>query len=95
MLIVEWKSKLLSDESIKPPTTSNNSLAPLIDNYSYKIRLKFNGSCLTQPKVTYTHEKVVNIYIVYELAGSSSLWWSYTKKLFIWYSYIIQKIWCR
>ena len=72
MLIAEWKSKGLSDESIKPPTLSNNSLAPLIDNYSYKIRLKFNGSCLTQPKVTYTHEKVVNIYIVYELAGSSS-----------------------
>ena len=62
----------MSDESIKPPTTSNNSLAPLTDNYSYKIRLKFNGSRLTQPKVTYTHEKVVNIYIVYELAGSNS-----------------------
>ena len=36
------------------------------------LRLKFNGSCLTQPNVTYTHERVVNIYIVYELAGSNS-----------------------
>ena len=26
--ISEWKSKGLSDESIKPPSTSNNSLAP-------------------------------------------------------------------
>ena len=28
--IAEWKSKGMSDESIKPPTTSNNSLTPLI-----------------------------------------------------------------
>ena len=62
----------MSDESIKPLTTCNNSLAPLIDYYGYKVRVKFNGSILRQPKVTYTHEKAGNIYIVYELAGSSS-----------------------
>ena len=62
----------MSDESIKPLTTCNNSLAPLIDYYGYKVRVKFNGSILRQPKVTYTHEKAVNIYIVYELARSSS-----------------------
>ena len=28
--------------------------------------------CLKQPKVSYTHGKVVNIYIVYELGASSS-----------------------
>ena len=70
--ISEWKSKGLSDESIKPSTTSDNSLAPLIDYFGYKIRLKFNGSYLKQPKVTYTHGKAVNIYIFYELAGYSS-----------------------
>ena len=70
--ISEWKSKGLSDESIKPPPTSDNSLTPLIDYYGYNIRVKFNGSILRQPKVSYTHEKTVNIYIVYELAGSSS-----------------------
>ena len=31
--IVEWKSKRLSDESIKPITTSDNSLDPLISYY--------------------------------------------------------------
>ena len=62
----------MSDESIKPPPTSDNSLTPLIDYYGYNIRVKFNGSILRQPKVSYTHEKTVNIYIVYELAGSSS-----------------------
>ena len=70
--ISERKSKGLSDQSIKPPTTSNNGLTPPISYYGYKIRLKFNGSCLKQPKVSYTHEKTVNIYIVYQLAGSSS-----------------------
>ena len=44
--ISEWKSKGLSDESIKPPTTSDNSLTPLIDYYSCNIRVKFNGSIL-------------------------------------------------
>ena len=67
--ITEWKSNGLSDESIKPLPTSDSSLTPLIDYYSYN--LKFNGSILRQSKVSYTHEKTVNIYIVYELAGSS------------------------
>ena len=26
--IIAWKSKAISDESIKPPTTASNSLAP-------------------------------------------------------------------
>ena len=47
----------MSDGNIKPPATSSSSLTPLIDYYGYKIRLKFNGSCLKQPEVSYTHEK--------------------------------------
>ena len=70
--ILSWKSKGLSDESIKPPTTPDNSLTPLITYYGYNIRIRFNGSILRQPKVTYTHKKVVNIYMVYELSASSS-----------------------
>ena len=42
--ISSWKSKGLSDESIKPPTTSDNNLTPLLVYYDYKIKLKFNGS---------------------------------------------------
>ena len=41
--ISEWKSKELSDESMKPPAKSDNSLSPLIDYLGVKIRLKFNG----------------------------------------------------
>ena len=71
--ISEWKSKGLSDESIKPPSTSDTSLSPLI-NYLYnKVRLKFDGGCLKQQnKLTYTHGTIVNIYTVYELGVSNS-----------------------
>ena len=67
-----WKSKGLSDETIKPPVTSHNSLTPFIDYLPHKIRLKFSGSCLKQPKLQNTHGTIVNIYIVYELGASSS-----------------------
>ena len=70
--ISEWKSKGLSDESIKPSSTSDNSLSPLINYLDNKVRLKFNGSCLKQNKLTYTHKTIVNIYIVYEITTSSS-----------------------
>ena len=62
----------MSDESINPPATSDNSLSPLIDYLGDKIRLKFNGGCLKQPKLTYTHGKTVNIHIFYELGTFSS-----------------------
>ena len=70
--VLLWQSKGLSNESINPPTTSNNSLnARLSYNYS-KIKVQFTGSYLKQPRFTFIHIKVVNIYIVYELDASSS-----------------------
>ena len=48
-------------------------LSPLINYVGNKIRVRFTGSCLKQSnKLTYTHKKVVNIYIAYELGASSS-----------------------
>ena len=44
--ISSWKSKGLSAESIKPPTTSDNSLTPALSYYGTKTRVKFTGSCL-------------------------------------------------
>ena len=68
--ILSWQSKGLSTENIDPPTTS---LSPSINYVGNKIRVKFTGSCLKQSnKISYTHGKVVNIYIVYELGASSS-----------------------
>ena len=69
--ITSWKSKGLSEESIKPPATSDNSLNPLINyHYNNKIRAKFTGSCLKQYNLHYKHKNIVNIYIVYELDAS-------------------------
>ena len=66
------KSKGLSAESIKPLTTTDNSLTPELNYYGTKTRLKFNGSCLQQWQISYTHSTIVNIYTVYELGASGS-----------------------
>ena len=68
--ILSWKSKGLSDESIKPPTTSNKMLNPSLDYVGTKTRVKFNGDCLKQEKVTFNRGKKVNIYIDYEIERS-------------------------
>ena len=65
--ISAWKSKGLSDGSINPPTTSDNSLAPALSYIGNKTRVKVDGGCLKQDKIAFTHRKIVNIYIVYEI----------------------------
>ena len=71
--VLLWGSKGISNESIKPPTTSDNSLTPKLNYYnSTKIRVQFTGSCLKQPKFTFIYKKVVNIYIVFTLHFPSS-----------------------
>ena len=70
--VSSWKTKGLSAESIKPPTTSDNSLTPELNYYGTKTIGKFNGSCLQQSNISYTHSTIVNIYIVYELGASGS-----------------------
>ena len=62
--IYYWKSKGLPDEIINFMTASNYSLTPNLSYYGTKTRVEFNGSYLKQDKVTFNHEKVVNIYIV-------------------------------
>ena len=71
--ILSRRSKGLSAETIKLPTTSDNSLTQTISYYyDAKIRAKFTGSCLKQSKTSYNHGKIVNIYIVFELGASGS-----------------------
>ena len=55
--ISPWKSKGLSAGSIKPPTTSDNSLTPALSYYGTRARVKFTGSCSKQSKISYTHGK--------------------------------------
>ena len=70
--VSEQKSEGLSNDSIRVISTSDNSRNPTSSYYDTKIRVKFTGGCLKQPKISYTHGKFVNIYIVYELGASSS-----------------------
>ena len=51
------KFKPLSDESIKPSSTSDNNLAPSLSYIGTKTRVKFVGSCFKQDKITFTHKK--------------------------------------
>ena len=45
--VLSWQSKGISNESIKPPTTSNNTLTPKLSYYNdTRTRVKFKGSCL-------------------------------------------------
>ena len=54
-----WTYKKLSDEFIKRLSTSDNSLALCYGGN--KARVTFNEGCLTKDKITFTHEKTVNI----------------------------------
>ena len=69
---LSWKSKGVSNESIKPPTPSYSSLNQKLSYYGTKTRVQFTRSCLKQPNFRFTHKKIVNIYIVYELRAFSS-----------------------
>ena len=71
--IYSWKSKGLSDKTIDSITTSNNRITPELNYYGTKIRVEFSGSCLKQVKVTYSHGKIINIYIVYEISKNYSI----------------------
>ena len=49
------------------PLHPYNNLVHLLNYIGTKTRVKFDRSCLKQDKITYTHEKTVNIYIAYEI----------------------------
>ena len=57
--ILSWKSKGLSDESIKHPSSSNKTLNPSVDYLDTKARVKFNGDCLKKDKISFDHGKVI------------------------------------
>ena len=70
--VLSWKSKGISNESMRPPTTSDNCLNPELNYYGTKTRVKFTKSCLKQSSHIVTHKKIEHIYIFYELGASSS-----------------------
>ena len=68
-----WRFNGLSDERINSITLFNRSIAPELSYYDSKIRVKFNGNCLKQDKITQTHGTVVNIYHVYEITKNFNI----------------------
>ena len=54
----------MSDESIKPPSTPDNSLALSLSYIGTKTRVKCVGICLKQDKIRFTHKKY-KIYILF------------------------------
>ena len=70
--VLSWQSKEISNESIRPSTTSNNSLNGRLSYDGTKVRVHFTKNCLKQANYIFTHQKIVNIYVVYELASYSS-----------------------
>ena len=62
-----WTSKRMSKESVKSPSTRDNSFAPK-RNASYPLSItKLNGNYLKQNTVSFLHKNVVNLYVTYEL----------------------------
>ena len=71
--IYYWKYKGLSDERINSIKTSNHSTTPNLDYYGTKTKVEFDGICLKQGSVTFSHTEVVNIYIVYEISKTFNI----------------------
>ena len=63
----------MSDECIKLPSTSNKMVNPSLDYVRPKARVKFNGDCLIQEKITFNHGNIGNIYTVYEIERSVNI----------------------
>ena len=66
------KSKGLPDERINSIKTPGYGITLKLNYCGTKTRVEFNGSCLKQDKITSTNRKIVKIYIIYELTGSTS-----------------------
>ena len=65
--ILSWKSKGLSNKSIKPPFTSTKILNSSLNYVCIKARVAFKEDCLKQEKIIFDHGKIVNIHIFYEI----------------------------
>ena len=55
--VLEWKSKGLSDESIKSPCAPNNFFNLKLSYYGNKMKVIFSESCLSKIKLLMIIEK--------------------------------------
>ena len=67
IIFLSWKPKGLSDESVQPLSIPDKMLNPSVNYVGTKARVEFRRDYLKQEKITFNHEKKVNIYIAYEI----------------------------
>ena len=64
-VVMVWKSRGLSDETIKPLTITGNSLVPRPDYFNNpRFWVKFDGSWLKPDRVTFTPKKITNLLLL-------------------------------
>ena len=64
--VSSWKSRGLSAETIKPPTTSDNSLTPALSYYGPKMRVKFYRSLkMFTREYNFKINKITRSFIIY------------------------------
>ena len=64
--VSSWKSRGLSGETIKPPTTSDNSFTPALSYYGPKTRVKFYGSLkMFTREYNFKINKITRSFIIY------------------------------
>ena len=63
----------MTDENITASTTSDYSFNPQLSYLGNKIRVEFKVTCSKQGKVSYNYDKIVNIYIVYEISKNFNI----------------------
>ena len=59
----------MSNESFEVVSISDNTLTTSVNYYGDKVRLRFTARVLQQRTVTYSHKKVVNLYVVYRITN--------------------------
>ena len=72
-VILSWESIGVSNEIIRSLRSNNNILSPIVEDIATKAKVKFNGSCPIQDRITYILQTIVNIDIVYEITKNSPI----------------------
>ena len=62
-IVVSWQSRGLSNEKIRPPTTSNNSLSPKLKQHNSRKGVESKGSYLKSEKIIFTPSNIVNLLL--------------------------------
>ena len=63
----------MSNESLEVVSKTDNVLTPSVNYYGDKVRLRFTGNVLIKRTATYSHQKVVYLFLVHEMTDFHSI----------------------